>query len=230
MFNLFKKKEAKKETPAENPAEKMRSVYMGNVKLTEWPADESKEHPWSMFVDARNHVIRQKNKEAEKIYRQIIATPGLESRHYMQAWLFMRYFLKVQPSADEAKKVYGVAVEVCTPTGVMMIAGYTDHTARSMHSSGGGIIWEKPDDSLNDKIDAMITAAEQAVVSIPLTVVDIAPTPPKQVDTILICIFTPSGIYQGLGTGDFMSKDKFAGPIVGAATTLLQSLEGKRKP
>ena len=229
MFNLFKKKEAKKEA---NPGElfaRLRLSYMGNVSLNEWPKDDSKEQPWSMFVDARNKVIRQKTSEAEKIYRQIVETAGLEPRHYMQAWLFLRYYAKVQPPADVAKKVYGVMVEVCTSTGVVTVAAYTDHTARILHSSGGGTVWEKPDNSLDEQIDDLIKAGEQAIISIPLVVVDIVPNPPKQVDHVLVCIATPSGIYHGLGTGEFMSKDQYAGPILSAGTNLLQALESKKK-
>jgi hypothetical protein len=229
MFNLFKKKEEKKEA---NPGElfpRLRLSYMGNMALNEWPKEDIKEQPWSMFVNARNKLVRQHIPEAEKIYRQIIETPGLETRHYMQAWFFLRCFAKVQPSADVAKKVYGVMVEVHTSIEVISVVAYTDHTARILHSLGGGAVWEKPDHSLDEKIDAMIKAGEQAVISIPLTVVDVVPTPPKQENHVLICIVTPSGIYQGLGTGEFMSKDQYAGPILSAATNLLQDLEGKKK-
>ena len=53
--------------------------------------------------------------------------------------------------------------------------------------------------------------------------------PPKQVDHILICIATPSGIYHGLGTGNFMSNDPYAGPILSAGTSLLQGLQNLKK-
>lgn len=225
MFNLFKKKEEK----AASPAPALRQIYMGNVGLNDWPRGDVSGTPWSMFVEARNYVVKGKHEEAEKIYRKIIETPELESRHYLQAWLFMRYYLKLQPSAEIAKKVYGVMVEVGTSTGIMSVIAYPDHSARTLHSSGGGSIWEKPDDSLNINIDAMVHAGEKAVNSIPLTVVDILPNQPKKEDDVLICISTPSGIYQGLGTGEFMSKDAYAGPILNAATELLKNLESKRK-
>jgi len=141
----------------------------------------------------------------------------------------MRHFLKVQPTPDIAKQVYGVMVEVFTPTGVMSVVGYADHSARSIHSAGGGAIWEKPDTSLDAHIDALLKAGENAVIAIPLVLVDILPNQPKQVDHILINIATPSGIYHGLGTGDFMSKDPNAGPILSAGTNLLQALQNKKK-
>lgn len=225
MFNFLKKKESK----PENPAGKLRAIYMGNVNVKEWPPDDTKEYPWSLFVEARNNVLKKQNpKEAERIYRQIVETPELETRHYMQAWLFLRYFLKVQPPEEVAKKVYGAAVEVHTSTGVMLAAGYADHSARTLHSSGGGTIWDHPDHSLDEKIDTLIQAAERAIVSVPLTRVDIAPTPPEQPDTTLICIFTPSGIYQGFGPGAYMWQDQYAGPIVSTAGELLKALEEKR--
>lgn len=228
MFNLFKKKE-NKEKKAGSPYPELRIHYMGNVNLNEWPKGDIDGHPWALFVEARKQLAAKNNPEAEKIYRQITETSGLEPRHYLQAWLALRYFLKVQPPAEVAKTVYGVMVEVVTPTGIMAVVAYPDHSARSLHSSGGGIIWEKPNDSLNEKIDAMIQAAEHAVNSIPLVVVDILPKPPQQADHILISIATPNGIYHGLGTGDFISKDQYAGPILSAASVLLQGLESLKK-
>ncbi|GAB4499469.1 MAG: hypothetical protein OHK003_15380 [Anaerolineales bacterium] len=229
MFNLFKKKKNKTEPKQVNPFLEMRSQFMGNANLNEWPKSDLDAYPWSLFVSARKALAENDLAGTEKFLRQVTEAPGLEPRHYLQAWLFLRHFLKVQPPEEISKKVYGVMVEVCTSTGVMTVAAYTDHSARSLHSSGGGIFWEKPDDSLNDKIDSMLNAAEQAVKSIPLAVVDIVPNPPKQVDHVLICIATPSGIYHGLGTGEFMSKDQYAGPILSAATDLLKHLEAKRQ-
>ncbi|MCB0103980.1 MAG: hypothetical protein H6635_09695 [Anaerolineales bacterium] len=226
MFNLFKKKEQK----VENPATPLRSVYAGNSQLNEWPnGDDNSVQPWSLFIEARSKLKNKQFKEAEKVYRQILSMPGLETRHYMQAWMFMRYFLKVQPAPDTAKRVYCVMVEVATSTGVMGVVGYADYSARSFHSSGGGVTWEKPNDSLNGQIDAMLKAGENAVNAIPLVLVDVLPNPPKQADHILINIATPSGLYHGLGTGDFISNDPYAGPILNAATDLLGALESLKK-
>ncbi len=226
MFNLFKKKEPQKQ---ESPFPALRYHLVGNAQINEWPQGDADGLPWALFVEARRKLMAKDNAGAEKVYRQIVETPGLESRHYLQAWLFMRYLLKIQPPVEIAKKVYGVTVEVCTPTGVMLVAGYEDHHARSLHSSGGGVFWEKPDNSLNDKIDALIQAGQSAVNAIPLVLVDMMPNPPKQMDFILICIATPNGLYHGLGNGDFMSKDAYAGPIVSASTDLLQSLQSLKK-
>lgn len=229
MFNLFKKKESKVEKKTGDFFTEMRINFMGSVNFNEWPKGENDVQPWSLFVAARKALSVKNNADAERYLRQITETPGLEPRHYMQAWLFLRYFLKVQPPADVDKKVYAVMVEVCTSTGVMLVVGYADHHARTLHSSGGGVVWENPNNSLNEKIDTLIQAGQQAVNSIPLTVVGIVPTPPKQVDHVLICIATPSGIYQGLGAGEFMSKDQYAGPILNAGTNLLQSLQNLKK-
>ncbi|HNO95614.1 MAG TPA: hypothetical protein PKJ84_15660, partial [Anaerolineales bacterium] len=190
MFNLFKKKEPKQSDPFLD----MRTQFMGNVNFNEWPKGDSDAQPWSLFVAARKAYSANNHAEAEKYLRQVTETPDLEPRHYLQAWLFLRHFLKVQPPAEIAKKVYGVMVEVGTPTGVMAVVGYTDHKARTLHSSGGGTVWERPNASMDDKVDALIKAGENAVQAIPLVVVDIVPAPPKQADHVLICIATPSGI------------------------------------
>ena len=226
MFNLFKKKEPEKTV---NPFIELRSHYMGNVQLKDWPKEDLTTHPWSLFVEARKQLLAKNNTEAEKIYRQIVETPDLEPRHYMQAWMFLRYFLKVQPSPEIAKTVYAVMVEVSTETGVMSVVAYTDHKARSLHSAGGGVVWENPNNALNEQTDALIKTAEAALEAIPLVVVDVLPNPPKQKDYVLISIATPSGIYHGLGTGEFMWNDPHAGPILNAGGNLLKALEGLKK-
>lgn len=227
MFNFFKKKEPK--AAGVSPFIQLRSSYMGNVPLNEWPKENSKEQPWAMFVDARDKFARKNLKEAEKIYRQITETAGLETRHYMQAWMFLRYFLKVQPSADIAKKVYAVLVEVSTPTGIILVVGFADHTARVLHASGSGVVWERPDHSLDEKIDTLLGAAERALNAIPLSLTDVMVQVPTQMDMVAIHIATPSGIYQGMGTGQFMSQDPNASPILNASTDLLQILQNKGK-
>ena len=217
MFNLFKKKE----TP-------IRDTLLGDLPIDQWPKGNHKGQPWAMFVDARQQLMVMQNKqEAAKIYQKITETPNLESRHYLQAWNVLRK-LGVNPPPEKAKKAYGVVVEVCMQNGTELVVGYADHTARYFHVSGGGVIWEAPDTSLNNQIDSLIKAGETAAVEIsPL--VNARPNAPKDIGAVQICILTPSGLHHGIGTFETLSQHKTAKDIVDAATNLMQSLVAKNK-
>lgn len=220
MFNLFKKKEVKETS--------VRDMLLGDAAFDQWPKGNVKEEPWSLFVEARNLIlVQQKTQEAANVYRKILAMPGLESRHYLQAWYFLRRFLGVNPPPEEAKKVYGVVVDVHLDSGLELVAGYADHTARYYRADGGGVVWEAPDSSLNDQIDTLLkTSAVAAAQLQPL--VNGRPNPPKEVGAVQICILTPSGLHHGIGTFEGWAKNEFGGPIVMAATSVMKSLVDKR--
>jgi hypothetical protein len=225
MFNLFKKKEAKQAQPQpQSPILlSLRDTMMGDLSPAQWPSGNVEGHPWSMFVEARDQVmVKQDTQEAIRILHKIAATPGLESRHYLQAWHFL-HRLGVNPPPEEARKVYGVVIDVHLKQGLELIAAYADHTARYINYTGGGAIWEAPDTSLNAQIDALLQACSVAAAQIP-PLDNIHPNPPKDVDAVQICILTPSGIHHGYGTWDSWAKNELGGPIVTAATGLMKSL------
>ncbi len=223
MFNFFKKKEPSQiEVKAS-----VREMLLGDVSMNEWPKGNVKGEPWSLFVEARNFIlVQQKYQEAINIYRKITEMSGLESRHYLQAWHYLRKLGGVTPPPEVAKKVYGVLIDVCLANGTEFVAGYADHTARYFNYTGSGIVWEAPDTSLNAQIDALLKASEVAVSQIPP--LNAHPNPPKEVDAVQICILTPSGLHHGIGTFAGWAKNESGGPIVVAATTLMKSLIDKK--
>jgi hypothetical protein len=223
MFGLFKKKEKKQPSPPTT----LRDTLLGDLSPQEWPSDANEVHPWSLFVKARELIAARQESQAADIYREIAETPRLESRHYLQAWHFLRK-MNIQPPPELANKVYGVVVEVCLATGPELVAGYTDHTARYLHSSGGGVVWEAPDSSLNEPIDRLLEAGAAAAAVIP-AMNQARPNPPKEVNAVQICILTPSGIHHGLGTFERCSREPLANAIVNTATALMQALVGKSK-
>lgn len=223
MFNLFKKKQ----TPAD-VKDAIRNTLFGDVPIPEWGKDVSDGIPWSMFAQAREHIVRRQNfPEAIKIYKQITGMPGLESRHYLQAWHFLRR-LKVEAPTEIDPKVYGVLVDVRLENGTEFVAVYADHSARYFNYTGGGIVWEAPDTSLNDKIDMLLQACEVVTKQLPpLTLEQGRPIPPQNVGSVQINILTPGGIRHGIGTFETLAKIETAAPIVGMATDLMRSLIDK---
>ena len=223
MFNLFKKKQ----TPAD-VKNAIRNTLLGDVPIPEWGKETTDGIPWSMFAEAREHIVKKQNHtEAIKIYKKITETPGLESRHYLQAWHFLRK-LKVNAPPEIDPKAYGVLVDVHLENGTDFVAAYADHSARYFNYTGSGIVWEAPDSSLNDKIDTLLQACEVVTRQLPpLTLEQGRPIPPKNVGAVQINILTPGGIRHGIGTFETLAKIETAAPIVAMATDLMRSLIDK---
>jgi len=231
MFNLFKKKDSKP-APATPPQSSqdarstIRQTLFGDQSPDDWPKGNMDGYPWSMFVEARDEITQKGNMQgAVQIYKKITETPGLEARHYLQAWYFLRK-LKVEPSPEVGRQVYGVVVDVVLKNGPEFVAAYTDHTARYFNYNGSGIIWEANNASLNEIIDALLGICQQ--VANQLQPINVRPNPPQQVDTVQINILTPSGIRHGIGTFDQLSQNASANEIVNGATYLMKNLVDKK--
>jgi hypothetical protein len=133
-----------------------------------------------------------------------------------------------QPPPESDPKVYGVLVDVHLENGTEFVAAYADHSARYFNYTGGGIIWEAPDSSLNDKIDTLLQACEAVTRQLPpLTLEQGRPIPPKNVDTVQINILTPGGIRHGIGTFEQLSQNTSANAIIAGATDLMKNLVDK---
>ena len=226
MFNFFKKKESKQSPVDAKNA--VRDTLLGDVPIPEWPKGNVEGSPWSLFIEAREHIVKKQNYPAAiEIYKKITQIPGLESRHYLQAWNFLRR-LKVNAPPEVDPKVYGVLVDVHLENGTEFVAAYADHRARYFNYTGGGIIWEAPDSSLDNQVDMLLQACEVVTRQLPpLTLEQGRPIAPKSIGAVQICILTPGGIRHGIGTFDGWAKDPTGGPIIAAATSLMKSLVDK---
>ena len=220
MFNLFKK-----EKPAK-PIE-IRDTLFGDMPISEWPRDPNpKIEPWLSFVQARTFLDKRDKASAIAVLQKITDMPELESRHYLQAWHFLRQ-LGVNPQADRAKFVYGVVVEVGMQNGVDIVAAYLDHTARYLHNSGGGVIWERVDGSLDAQIEALLKAG-QAVAKVIGPWDQARPAAPKA-NHIRLNMLTPSGLHFGYGAFDNLAKEPMVKSIIDPATQLMLSLTAMAK-
>ena len=139
MFNVFKKKESVKPIT-------IRDTLFGDMPMSAWPqGEDATAEPWLSFIKARKFLEKKDKSSAAAVLRQISEMPGIEPRHYLQAWHFLRQ-LGVNPPADKAKIVYGVVVEVGMQNGADIVAAYIDYTARYINYTGAGVIWEHPND------------------------------------------------------------------------------------
>jgi len=220
MFNWFKKEKPQK------PVE-IRDTLFGDLPLSEWPNNASLTmEPWLSFIQARKYLDKKDKDSAIATWKKITDIQGLESRHYLQAWHFLRQ-LGVTPPAEKAKIVYGVVVEVAVQRGADLVAAYTDHTARYLHHTGGGVIWEHPDTSIDTEIDALLKAG-QAVANV------IGPweqerPPAPQGDNVRLNMLTPSGLHFGYGSFKSLYDESMGRSILDPATQLMQGLIAKDK-
>ena len=222
MFNLFKKKEPVKPVT-------IRDTLFGDMPLSEWPKDDNATaEPWISFVKARNLLNKKDKSSAAAVLQEIVAMPGLEPRHYLQAWHFLRQ-IGIQPPPDKAKIVYGVVVEVGMKHGTDILAAYVNYTARYINYTGAGVIWEHPNDSLDPKIKALLEAGQAAANRIGPWDKE-RPAPPPE-HNVRLNMLTPSGLHFGYGGFQTLSNEPMGKAIIDPATALMVSLTelGKKK-
>lgn len=205
-------------------AESMRELLFGDQPLSRWPPASSKDEtlePWATFVAARNAMARDDNVAAIEHLRSILAMADLESRHYLQAWHVLR-LLKVQPPPDKRKELLGVVVEVQMNTGHDLLAAYKDHSVRYWNYAGGGVVWERPDASLDQLIDALFIASQPVLDAIGPWEGRRPPLPGK--DEARINFLAPSGLHFGQAQFAVLARDPTMRPVIDAATALMQTL------
>lgn len=207
----------------------MRETLFGDSAIDQWPPKEGRSDllPWTTFVAARTNLAAGNQSAAVASWQEILKQPGLESRHYLQAWHFLRQHGQ-QPPMEVAKEVLGVVVEVGMPQGLDVLAAYPDHSARYYNYSGAGVVWERTDSSLDSVIDQLLSASAQVVAQIgPWE--DVRPVPPPR-DHIRISFLTPSGLHFGQGPFAALAKDPIGGQVVYLAANLMKLLIAKTNP
>ena len=193
------------------------------MPLTRWASNEAQAacEPWISFERTRNSIESGDKKSATASLQQILETQGLESRHYLQAYHFLRE-LGVSPPREEEKRVLGVVVEVGMKGGTDLVAGYTDHHARYYNYSGAAVIWERPNDTLDAAIDELLRVGGNVAKAIGLWKKARPPAPAN--GRARINFLTPSGLHFGEGPLNTLAKDKRGGPVIAAAFGLMQNL------
>lgn len=223
MFNFFKRE---KPSPPQ-PTITLRDTLFGDMPITEWPQDPTTVfEPWVSFVAARKYIETGDKSSAVAILQKIAEMPQLEPRHYLQAWHFLRQ-QGVNPPPDKAKIVYGVVVEVGMKGGADIVAAYSNYTARYLHHTGSGVIWERPDGSLDAEMEALLRAG-QAVADKIGPWEQMRPAAPRA-DHVRLNMLTPSGLHFGYGAWETLSREPMGKAIIDPATQLMATLTKKGK-
>ncbi len=211
-----------KRQPPPNP---VRETLFGDVPLEAWPEGAPDSFPWSAFAAARSHLAAGRPADAVASWREVLAQPGLESRHYLQAWNFLRQNGQAPPPAS-AKQVLGVVVEVGTPNGLDILAAYADHSARYYNFSGAAAVWERPNATLDPLIDRLLAAGTEVAGRIGPWEQPRPPAPSR--GEARLSFLTPSGLHFGQGPMDKLQLDPLAGKVLQAGMQLLQALTALR--
>lgn len=106
--------------------------------------------------------------------------------------------------------------------GLDIIAGYTDHHARYHNCSGADVIWERPDDRLDARIEKLLHVGNSVAQAV--GVWDKARPAPPKIGHARLNLLTPGGLRFGEGPLAVLSKDKLGGPLIATAVVLMQSL------
>ena len=158
-------------------------------------------------------------KSATAALQNILEARDLESRQYLQACHFLRELGVASPQGVE-KLVLGVVVEVGMNGGTDLVAGYADHHARYYNYSGAAIVWERPNDMLDEVVDRLLWAGGTVAKAIGPWKAARPPAPAQGLARINL--LTPSGLHFGEGPVDTLAKDGLGGPVVAAAFELMQ--------
>ena len=193
--------------------------------MDQWPAPGTDVtiQPWPEFEAARNHVAAGQVDEAVAIWQKIIATPGIEALHYLQAWHFLRQH-GIQPPEDEAKYVYGVIGEQ-GKSGVL-IAVFLDGQARLYGDHGQAIVWTHPDDSLDPLIESILGGAVALVRKMKQSDLHIESS---VISVNSISVLTSSGVFTKCGASGSFEAMPLIKPIADGFGLIINALMEKAK-
>jgi hypothetical protein len=200
----------------------IRDTLFGDAPMNKWPADSAvKGEPWESLIRARSAAQAGRTTEAVALWTKIANTPGLESRHTLQAWNFLRTAGVSAPST-RAKELLGVVIEVPMEQGLDLLAAYPERTARYYNYSGAGVVWERPNDSLDAPIENLLKSASRILQAIGPW--DKVRPPAPRAGNLRINILSPAGLHFGEGPFGALATDPLAKPTVDAAIALMQQL------
>jgi hypothetical protein len=226
MFGFLKSKSS----PPPESSGNIRDTLFGDMPIDSWPANGktlNATEPWASFMAARESLKANRISDAILIWRRICEMPNLESRHYAQAWNFLQANAVPSP-ANQKKILFGVVVEVPMKRGLDLLAAYADLTARYINFTGSAVIWEHPDNSLDQAIVALLENGKRVMNA---TGPWNRPRPAApQVGILRINIISSAGLHFGEGAFQAFAADAMAKPVLDSATVLMQQLVARAMP
>lgn len=171
-----------------------------------------KEYPWN--------VLMNQSATTEEVI-SLTKDSALESR----AKLLGYHKLKSAGHSIQDKELLGVVVEVGLDNGLDVLAAYSDGTARYINQVGKIIIWETRTPESDKLINDLFAAS--AVVVNRIGAWDKPRMPQPGLDEIRLNFLVSDGLYFGQGPVNALAQDAMGGPVIYAATQLLQFLTSR---
>ncbi|WP_276482620.1 hypothetical protein [Paraflavitalea pollutisoli] len=207
------------DTLTTTPSMTIRDMLFGDLPMDYWPSGDAAEIPWQQFRQARTFTQLGQHEAAGSLLQLILNAPGLESRHYLQAWHFIR---QGGMQLNFPAELYGMVVEVAMDEGLDLLAVYTDGSARYYNYSGSGIVWDMPDEEVGGKISHILEQGRQIMRQIGPWEGDRPPAPTS--GKARINLLTSHGLYFGEAPQMALFNDGLAGPTMYAMLDLMQTL------
>ncbi|MEO6819003.1 MAG: hypothetical protein ABI204_04710 [Ginsengibacter sp.] len=194
-------------------------MLFGDLPLSYWASVDSNEVPWNLFKEVKKYIDSDDKAAAVNTLNEIINIPGLESRQYLQAYHFLN---ELHGSANMDTNIFGVVLEINMPQGNDTLAAYADHSARYYNYSGKSIIWEHPDNSLDNLIDGIFEQSKNVVAQIgPWK--NVRPLPPTN-NKARINFLASNGLHFGEASQQALFSDPMAGKLMHSMLDLMTAL------
>ncbi len=217
---MFRRPKPSGDDQRSSAAATLRPLLCGDVPVGQWGVDAGQADPWDQFAAARKAVDSSDMEAAVAIWSDIVASDGLESRQYLQAWTFLRQ-AGHSPPADEAKRALGVVTEMPVKDSHDILAAYEDGSCRYLNHSGkAAVIDDRSIEELQLAVRKWLDVGASLVQAIGPW--DRPELPSVPAGHMRIMVLTPSGPHFGQGPQQQMMADPMAASFVQAATSLLE--------
>ena len=181
-------------------------LFCDNVELFSGSATG---YPWTALLSSQPKID-----ELEKI----VEDDELETRPKILAANLLRSLGK----PNEVKHLFGVVVEVGLDEGLDTLAAYEDGTARYINYTGKMIVWETRTVESDGLIVDLFAAARNVVSQIGPW--ESARLNRPQAGNARLSFLVSDGLYFGEGPFEVLAQDPIGGPVISAATKLMQFL------
>jgi hypothetical protein len=131
-------------------------------------------------------------------------------------------WLRTHGHAVEGKDLLGVIVEVPLDGGLDTLAAFADEGVRYINQTGKMSIFEGPIAALSPRVKRLFEASRAVVARIGPW--DKARMPPPRRGHVRLTFLVSDGLYFGEGELSVFQRDSMAGPVIHAASELLQQV------
>jgi hypothetical protein len=100
---MFGRKPKPQAPPPPQPS--IRDTLFGDMPLDAWGPPDATEPPWALFSGARLRLEAGDSAGAAQTLGMVLTMPGLESRHYLQAYHHLRALSESLPEQTNAKEL-----------------------------------------------------------------------------------------------------------------------------